>query len=285
MSVQDHPQTLPLDITRHTDRETFRNTILGYYHRYGRDLPWRNTEDPYHIFVSEFMLQQTQVQRVLKKYGPFIEEFGDFHSLHRASLKRVLSYWSGLGYNRRCLYMKRCADIISVNHAGILPDSPDILAKLPGIGRATASALVVFSHNRPAVFIETNIRRVFLYFFFHEGDRVTDSNLFPLIERTLDKNSPRIWYYALMDYGSMLKKQRRNPNLRSTAYRKQPPFEGSNRQVRGRVLKLLVAEPGLSTQEIISRTAIPKNRILGSLSELEKEGFVLQEKDRFRIAD
>ena len=276
---------LPLAITSHKDRDTFTHVIYDYYKESGRDLPWRQTRDPYHIFVSEFMLQQTQVERVLKKYGHFILMFPDFETLHRASLLRVLSFWSGLGYNRRCIYMKRCAQIIYTLHGGALPDSVDTLSRLPGIGRATASALVTFSYDRPTIFIETNIRSVFLHFFFGQGERVPDAELLTCVEKTLDRSSPRIWYYALMDYGTMLKKFRENPNIRSKSYKKQPPFEGSNRQVRGKVLKVLVAEPHLSENEIALRTKTQSHRVGKVLSELEKEGFIRRMGSMYEIAD
>ncbi len=263
----------------------FRATIWSYYNDHGRVLPWRSTDNPYHIFVSEFMLQQTQVERVLKKYGTFIEAFPDFLSLRNARLQRVLSVWQGLGYNRRCLYMKRCASIIQQWYNGWLPDSVETLIQLPGIGRATASALVTFSYNKPTVFLETNIRTVFLHFFFPEEKKVFDPAILPLIERTLDVQNPRTWYYALMDYGTMLKSSMRNLNKRSTTYRKQSPFEGSKRQVRGKVLKILIAEPRLSAYEIALRVNGDPSKVRKILFELETEGFIRKNGKMYRISE
>lgn len=263
----------------------FRAAILSYYNDQGRVLPWRSTDNPYHIFVSEFMLQQTQVERVLKKYGPFVEAFPDFLALRNARLQRVLSLWQGLGYNRRCLYMKMCASVIQQQYNGWLPDSVETLIQLPGIGRATASAFVTFSYNKPTVFLETNIRTVFLYFFFPEEQKVSDSAILPLIERTLDVQNPRTWYYALMDYGTMLKSSRRNLNKRSTTYRKQSSFEGSKRQVRGKVLKTLIAEPRLSAYEIALRVNDEPSKVRKILFELEIEGFIRKNGKMYRISE
>jgi len=263
----------------------FRAAILNHYSEHGRVLPWRSTDNPYYIFVSEFMLQQTQVERVLKKYGPFIEAFPDFLTLHNARLQRVLSVWQGLGYNRRCLYMKMCASLIQQRYNGWLPDSVETLIQLPGIGRSTASALVTFSYNKPTVFLETNIRTVFLHFFFPEKQKVSDSAILPLIERTLDVQNPRTWYYALMDYGTMLKSSMRNLNKRSTTYRKQSPFEGSKRQVRGKVLKILIAEPHLSAYEIALRVNNDPSKVRKILFELGTEGFIRKNGKMYRISE
>ena len=219
------------------DIAAFRRTILGYYRAHGRKLPWRETSDPYRIFVSEIMLQQTQVERVLKKYPPFIEAFPDFQALAAAPLSRILALWQGLGYNRRAVQLKRCAVQVVEAHGGRLPDSPDALYALPGVGKATAGAVAAFAFNRPVAFVETNIRRVFLHFFFPWRSGVADAEILPIAERALERRDPRTWHYALMDYGVMLKKSLGNANVRSSHYKKQPPFEGSSRQIRGMVLK------------------------------------------------
>jgi A/G-specific adenine glycosylase len=220
------------------------------------------------------MLQQTQVERVLKKYPPFIEAFPGFDALAAAPLSRVLAIWQGMGYNRRAFQLKRCAEEIVREHGGRLPETPEVLRGLPGVGKATAGSVAAFAFDKPAVFIETNIRRVFLHFFFPGRESVSDAEILPLVERTLDRGDPRNWYYALMDYGVMLKKTRGNANVRSRHYKKQPAFEGSSRQIRGEVLKLLVAEPRLPEAEIAKRLDRDPGRTREALEGLAREGLV-----------
>ncbi|MDO8302720.1 MAG: hypothetical protein Q7T18_05735, partial [Sedimentisphaerales bacterium] len=234
--------------------QSFRRTVYGYYRRCGRhDLPWRQTTDPYCILVSEVMLQQTQVSRVVEKYASFISRFPDFAALAQSPLSAILKAWQGLGYNRRAIAVKKIAQIVQRDHAGTLPQDTDSLLKLPGIGAYTAAAIGAFAFNRSAVFIETNIRAVFIHAFFHDRLNISDKEILPLIEKTLDRRSPRKWYWALMDYGVMLKKEFSNPARRSSHHKKQSRFEGSNRQLRGRILKLLTASDGL-TKAAIAKT-------------------------------
>lgn len=209
-------------------------------------MPWRRSGDPYRVLVSEIMLQQTQVERVLQKYGEFINAFPDLESLSRAPLSKVLKAWQGMGYNRRALSLKKLAGIVAKEYGGKLPDDPAELVKLPGIGPYSASAVYTFVHNRPSLLIETNIRRVFIHFFFNDRMDVRDAEIMPLIEKTMDKKAPREWYYALMDYGVKLKKKVKNPNRRSAHYQKQSVFHGSTRQARGAVLRALLKTPGMT---------------------------------------
>jgi A/G-specific adenine glycosylase len=192
------------------------------------------------------MLQQTQVDRVLKKYARFLDRFPSFLSLKNASVSEVLAAWSGLGYNRRALYLKRTASKIIEEYGGILPSERHILETLPGIGRGTSGALSAFVFNAPVVFIETNIRRVFIHYFFGGTKRkIADAEILDLVEKTLDKKNSREWYYALMDYGSWLgKNNRENPNRKSALYKKQSVFRGSERELRGRILKYVIAHRG-----------------------------------------
>jgi len=179
--------------------------------------------------------------------------------------------------------MKQSAAAVVQRFAGKLPDAVEQLVALPGIGPATASAMVTFAYNKPAVFIETNIRRVFIYFFFHGSRVVRDSDIFPLVEKTLDIEDPRQWYYALMDYGVWLKKRFGNFNRRSKSYRKQPTFTGSDRQIRGKVLKILVAEPGLEGYEIADRISEKPERVQKVLEGLRKEGFLKHERGIYSL--
>jgi A/G-specific adenine glycosylase len=155
-----------------------------------------------------------------------------------------------------------------------LPEDLDKLMKLPGIGRSTAGALLAFAHGISVAFIETNIRRVFLHFFFSERDHVKDSEILPLVEQTLDRENPRQWYYALMDYGAMLKASVPNPNRKSAHYSRQAPFEGSNRQIRGQILKYLIAEKQLTEAELVDRLRKDPDRVRAMLHEMAREGFI-----------
>ena len=254
--------------------DTFRRLIYDHYHMYGRSLPWRRTADPYSIFVSEIMLQQTQVERVLGKYEGFVRAFPNFPSLAAASLDRVLLEWQGLGYNRRALALKRAAVMITEEFGGLLPPSIDLLVKLPGMGRATASAVVAFAFGTPVVFIETNIRTVFIHYFFPDGERVSDRQIMPLLERALDRTDPRTWYYALMDYGAMLKRTGERVHRKSAGYRRQSPFRGSDRRVRGAILRMLLERKSLSEAALVHALGEPAERVQRILADLEKEGFL-----------
>lgn len=225
------------------DTKIFHAKIWEYYRQNKRALPWREHTDPYPILISEIMLQQTQVERVIPKFNSFIEQFPTIGALAKAPLSEVLRTWSGLGYNRRAKYLLQTARMVVTRHGGNLPQNRSELTKLPGIGANTAGAILAYAYNEPVVFIETNIRSVYLHEFYHGVTDVADSELMPLIERTLDIKNPREWYWALMDYGSYIKKMYPNPSRASKHHVKQGAFEGSKRQIRGRIIKLLLEGP------------------------------------------
>jgi A/G-specific adenine glycosylase len=261
----------------------FQKQILGYFHTHGREMPWRETNDPYQIFVSEIMLQQTQVSRVEEKFKQFVAAFPDFSSLNNAPLSRVYSVWQGLGYNRRALSLKKAANAIMAEYHGEVPRTKDDLQSLPGIGYATASSIMAFAFNLPVVFIETNIRTVFIHFFFKNKRLVLDDEILPLIENCLYKKSPRIWYWALMDYGAMLKKNGQDKNSRSAHFVKQSKFEGSRRQLRGNILKTLLSTGYVSSETISSSLKNPVNKVMEILVQLKSEGFVKENKGKFGL--
>jgi A/G-specific adenine glycosylase len=251
----------------------FQNLIYDFYNRKGRSFPWRETNNPYHILVSEFMLQQTQTQRVIKKYEQFLIAFPDFPSLAQAPLQDVLSVWQGLGYNRRALSLKKTAHLIVSRH-GTLPDDPALLTTFPGIGKATAGAIIAYAFNKPAVFLETNIRTVFLHFFFSEEYNITDEQILPLVEQTLDRNNPRTWYYALTDYGVWLKEKYKNPEKRSAHYQLQSPFKGSNREIRGAILTILLSEGEMPVENLVRKLSFKKEKVESMLRQLSIEKFI-----------
>jgi len=274
------PQAQPRPACVHA----FQQMVKGYYTRHGRNLPWRETSDPYRILISEIMLQQTQVARVIDKYGMFIKAFPDVESLAQAPLREILSAWQGLGYNRRAFSLKKLAKEIVVQFSATIPSSPKLLMRLPGIGSATAHAVCVFAFNQPVVFIETNIRAVFIYHFFENKHAVRDGDILPLVAQTLDRDDPRTWYWALMDYGVMLKRNHANPNRGSAHYRKQAPFAGSNRQIRGMILKTLVTQPRVPEKLLLEELQFPIDAVKNNLERLEKEGLIVRKGNFVSVA-
>jgi A/G-specific adenine glycosylase len=260
------------DGTMNTRR--FQNLIYRNYRDNPRPLPWRNTADPYHIMVSEVMLQQTQVERVLPKYYAFLARFPTVATLAEAPLADVLGLWQGLGYNRRGMMLKRAAEEIVSRHGGVVPDDPADLVRLSGIGRYTAGAIAAFAFGLATPFIETNIRSVFIHHFFHDRSDICDSEILPLVELTMDRSNIRDWYNALMDYGVMLKQQMPNPSRRSRQYSRQTPFRGSNREIRGGILKYLLETPGMTVAGLAMKGGWHEERLQAMLAALVREGLL-----------
>jgi A/G-specific adenine glycosylase len=242
----------------------FQQTVADYYQKFGRDLPWRHTEDPYRILVSEIMLQQTQVSRVIPKYVEFLNIFPTAQSLADATLGDALRAWSGLGYNRRAKYLHEAVKKLRAW-------TYDELVACTGIGPNTAAAVCVYAYNEPRVFIETNVRSVFIHHFFQGSASVADKEILSLVEVALNKENPRKWYWALMDYGTHLKSIHGNPNRVSRHYAKQSKFVGSERQIRGQVIRLL-------SQEKLDHKALTKtiidDRLEKVLQDLYQEGLI-----------
>ncbi|MBD3255752.1 MAG: winged helix-turn-helix transcriptional regulator [Candidatus Lokiarchaeota archaeon] len=231
------------------------------------------------------MLQQTQTGRVSEKFLKFIEQFPDFKTLAEASTDDVLKAWQGLGYNRRAIALKKIAEIITNDYDGKLPRSLETLKSFPQIGHNTASSILAFAFNEPTIFIETNIRRVYIYFFFPGRKAIKDGEIMPLLKKTIDYQNPRKWYYALMDYGVMLKKTHPELNKRSAHYRKQKPFKGSNRQIRGKVLKLLLKTSEIEQKELLEMLKVKQNKLSKILKKLEEEGFLTVKQGIIKIVN
>lgn len=267
------------------DFPAFQDLVLSRYRSSGRKFPWRNTTDPYAILVSEIMLQQTQVGRVAEKFSEFMAVFPDFSALATAPLADVLTQWQGMGYNRRAIALRKCARKVMEEFRGELPDDPEILATFPGIGKATASSICAFAFNRPVVFIETNIRRVFIHCFFPGSETVDDAVILPLVRDALYRENPREWYNALMDYGTELKKSVPNPNRRSVHYTRQSAFEGSDRKIRGEILRLLLSGKRLTEKALVREVGEATDRTQRILAALENEGFIMRNGRSFSIAE
>ena len=263
----------------------FQAMILAHYNKMARSMPWRETRDPYAVLVSEIMLQQTQVERVRLKYDEFLGRFPTLAALASAPLSDVLKVWQGLGYNRRAIYLKRCAEEIVARYNGIFPATVNELQALPGIGPYTARAVAAFCFDVSEPLIETNIRTVYIHFFFHGHDMVSDRAIMPLVAATLDHDNPRQWYYALMDYGVMLKQLHPNPGLRSRHYTRQSRFEGSNRQLRSRLLRQIIAQPGITVKQLLALIPAERDMVLGNLEAMQREGFLTKKGRGYRVFD
>jgi A/G-specific adenine glycosylase len=262
----------------------FIRTVKEFYKNEGRHaLLWRKTHSPYRILVSEVMLQQTQVDRVLPKYRAFIKMFPTVAALAKAPLGQVLRQWQGLGYNRRAKLLHECAEHVLSKHKGIFPRKYEDLLLLPGVGPYTASAVCAFAFNEPIVLIETNVRSVYLHHFFKDSSDVNDKELLPIISRTLDAEHPREWYWALMDYGSHLKKMHGNPNTRSSHYTKQSAFKGSDRQLRGRIIRLLAEAPQTRARLLKANEQFEDIRVDAQLSRLLGEGMIVQRNAKYAL--
>ncbi len=279
---EEHTGIGPLS-PRSAEIRKFNNSIDSFYAKYGRSFPWRETYDPYEILVSEVMLQQTQVGRAAGYYNSFLSAYPTAADLAASDLRDLLSLWQGLGYNRRAKYLRETARMIRDRFSGSVPQETEDLLSLPGIGPATAAAVRVYAFGKPDVFLETNIRRVFIYFFYPEGESVRDGDLLPLIEAAVDRADPRRWYNAVTDYGAMLGKNFPNPNRRSAHYSRQPAFVNSNRQLRGRLLKLLSERERIHPGRLEKAVGFEKKRVERCLRDLEKEGFICKEGQTFRI--
>ncbi|MBN1525009.1 MAG: A/G-specific adenine glycosylase [Spirochaetales bacterium] len=253
------------------DVNQFRKKILEYYRRNKRDFPWRETFEPWHILVSEVMLQQTQVQRVAVKYPEFIKSFFSPGACANAPLSAVLAKWQGLGYNRRAKYLKQTAEILVAAHGGKVPDTLAELVRLPGIGKNTAGAILAFAFNIAVPFIETNIRAVYIHLYFNDNAAVHDRDILEKIAATLDLKNPRVWYWALMDYGVYLKTQHNGLLQQSVHYKKQAVFKGSNRELRGAVIRLLLKEGPVSAAEAAGRLSKPEGLTKKTMDGLVKE--------------
>lgn len=261
----------------------FKKTIWRYYRAQSRTMPWRRTRNPYRILISEVMLQQTQVSRVLNFYEKFIKQFSNFRVLARAKTRDVLFAWQGLGYNRRALALHNAAKKVAEEYGGRLPRDAGSLTGLPGIGPYTAGAIRAFAFNEPDIIIETNLRRVFIHFFFPRRRKVTDAVIRRYIERTLDRKNPREWYWALMDYGAMLGETIANPNRRSAHYVQPLKFAGSDREIRGKILRLLLAKKRVSLIEFDHAFGKTGHRAKKILSDLSREGFLIKKSSFIRI--
>ena len=262
--------------------QEFQNLVWDFAAQHTRAMPWRTKVEPYYVLVSEVMLQQTQVERVVPKFEAFVVRFPTVQSLANAPLSDVLVAWNGLGYNRRAKFLWLAAQKITTNFAGQVPRTQPELVGLPGVGPNTAGAILAYSFNQPVVFIETNIRSVYLHHFFNDAEKVSDKQILELIQQTLSREHPREWYWALMDYGAHLKRQGNGRLAQSAHHKKQAPLKGSLREMRGRIIKTLSASP-LGEQELKLAVAAD-DRFEPALQALLKEQLIKKHRHKLSLA-
>lgn len=252
------------------DYVEFQELVMQQGRQLYRDMPWRQDTQPYYVLVSELMLQQTQVERVKPKFTAFIEAFPDERALASASLAEVLVLWQGLGYNRRAKFLHEAAKSVVIR--GAFPSTEKDLLALPGVGKNTAGAIRAYAYNQPALFIETNVRTVYFHHFFADGELVDDRQIMSLLEATLDKEAPREFYWALMDYGTYLKRSGVGRITQSRHYKKQSALKGSVREVRGQIIRQLTVQD-LSLEQL-KKEVDHDMRFMPALEGLVRDGLV-----------
>lgn len=272
----------------------FQETVWDYFRSYERAMPWRENPSPYYVLVSELMLQQTQVPRVIPKFHEFMLRFPTIMELSRAPLGEVLKTWNGLGYNRRAKFLWNAARMVESKFDGKIPNTFNDLVTLPGVGPNTAGAILAYAYNQPVVFIETNIRTVYFHHFFMDQEIVSDKELRGVVHATLpaireeqperrihsthgamrnpEGVSYRQWYWALMDYGSHLKQTVGGRLSQSKHYKKQSPLAGSLREMRGMVIRALSGE--LYDDEQLRAHVAADHRYDVALKALADEGMI-----------
>lgn len=279
---------------------TFHRVLTEFYYTAGRhDMLWRQpgqngTYDPYKILVSEMMLQQTQVDRVAGKYVEFLDMFPTVNHLAAAPLSDVLTVWNGLGYNRRAKYIWQAAQLVEKEFAAAFPANLEELVRIPGVGPNTAGAIMAYAYNAPVVFVETNVRTVMIHHFFAGKSSIHDEEIRKIMSSLVPKNddvemlemqggvlTPREFYWALMDYGAHLKKTIGNVNRASKHYSRQSKFEGSKRQIRGQIIRLLSAKPSSGAE---LRSHVPDERLGDVVADLEAEGLIAKSGSRYRLS-
>ena len=276
-------------------KKVFNRIILHWYKKNRRSMTWRETCDPYKILVSEIMLQQTQVDRVRKKYDEFLKAFPDVATLARASRADVLRVWSGLGYNRRALYLHECAKTIVKDHAGKFPNTYDALIALPGIGRSTAGALLAFVFDRDVPMIDTNIRRILVRIFYKGKNMPNDKALYEFASDLIPKGRGRVWNYALLDIGATLCRARGHSlscplmqlhgRVGDFVYKKpQQKFLGSRRYFRGQLLRMLVEQKSVSMAQAERELKLSESELHEVIEALKSERIIVCSRDRFRLA-
>ncbi len=242
----------------------FQQDILSFYEKRGRDLPWRKTTDPYKILISEIMLQQTQVDRVIPYYQRWLKKWPTVQKLANASRTAVLKAWMGLGYNNRGINIHKAAQKIMEDYKGDVLAAVKDYKNVPGIGPYTSAAVRIFSANEDIITVDTNIRRIYM----HEFNLKDDSKVGELAQQCLPKGRSRDWHNALMDYGATFLTARRAGIRPKT---QQSKFEGSDRQIRAQILRSILNEGAKSEAELRALTQTESKRLKAVLAKLVRD--------------
>lgn len=257
----------------------FRTKIRKFYRQHGRELPFRMIDDSYKVTVSEIMLQQTQVDRVIPKYNNWIHKFPNWQSLAQASNKEILTYWSGLGYNRRAIYLKNIAQILVEEYNGKMPEDINTLQSFPGIGKYTSYAILIFAFGKRLATVDTNIRKVLLHEFNLSAD-ISDKEIQTLAEIVLPQTKIKEWHYALMDYAKTLPKE---IHIKYQTKYKQSKFEGSIRQIRGEIIRQLTKNKFVTINEISINLKRTENDIKKAIETLQYENIITLKKNKIYL--
>lgn len=246
----------------------FQNMIFDWWKLNKRDLPWRHTNDPYKILVSEIMLQQTNVSRVLPKYKEFLKKFPHIRVLQKAVVSDVLRVWKRMGYNRRALYLKKAVA------SGKIPETEKELMKLPGVGKYTARAICVFAYKRDIAAVDTNIRQIITHFLFNDKPQ-KESIIQDVADQLLPIGKSWEWHQALMDYGAL-----EMPKLKVKKIKKSGgiPFKETNRYFRGKIIDVL--REGPVDEDILLDTYSAS--VIGGLI---KDGLIERKSGMFQLPD
>jgi A/G-specific adenine glycosylase len=259
--------------------QRIREGLLHWFRDVQRDLPWRRTRDPYAVLVSEVMLQQTQVDRVLPYYARFLERFPTTRALAEAPVAEVIKLWSGLGYNRRAVNLQRAAQVVVSEYDGQFPSDPETLRGLPGLGPYTAGAVAAFAFERDVAFLDTNMRRVVTRLVFG-ADSVPEREVLAAAQALLPRGQGWEWNQALIEFGALQCTARKPaciicplsaqcaayPQIQGalavarTRPRSAERFETSSRYYRGRIVERLRDLPAEDAQGIALASLGPQLR-------------------------
>jgi A/G-specific adenine glycosylase len=264
--------------------QKFRNIVWKYYAEHGRHtLPWRKSYNPYKVLISEMMLQQTQVERVIPYFKAWMKKYPSVRALAKAPLADVLRQWQGLGYNRRAKFLHGAAKEIVATYNGKIPEDAAILESIWGIGSYTARAIVTFAYNHDAIVLETNTRTAITHHFFADRESVSDEDVSHMLKKVLPHGRSREWYSALMDYGAYLKRSGVRINAKSKGYSKQSTFKGSGRKARGALLRHLTKGPEGKMKLMKLLPNERKDQLEEQLQKLVKEGMVERSRSVYRL--
>ena len=257
--------------------KSFQEKILNWWEENKRNFPWRETTDPYYIMVSEIMLQQTQAPRVVQKYLDFINKYSTIRGLANTSQSELLSLWSGLGYNRRALWLQEAARILLELEE--FPQTPKELQELKGIGPYSARSILIFAFNKDIATVDTNIRRILIAEGFAE-ENTSEKDLLRIAEQLLPKSRSRDWHNALMDYGSMVLTASKT-GIKPTS--QQNRFKGSEREKRGKILKFLLAKKSATIATLSKIVNASKEQVEPILDKMIKDGLIVKIKEKYKV--